>query len=162
MTSMSKVDLQKIVGQIGDLLTVVDQKVKTGDVHQAIANANVLLTNLNTQLQRSDLPGAVTAVRNLAGGATHPGHPDAAGSNGGTVESCERGLARAGGAKPGDDHPADETTADLQAQLTPVGCLIPALYPNRWSMPAWPWPSAPRCRRRWWNFAHVAARSGQW
>jgi ABC-type transporter Mla subunit MlaD len=122
-----------MVGQIGDLLTVVDQEVKTGDVHQAIANANVLLTNLNTQLQRSDLPGAVTTVRNLAGG---PRTQDILTQLDQTVAQ----LSRVSAALPAlvaqsqaTITQADETTADLQAQLTPVvGCLIPALYPNRW------------------------------
>ena len=57
LSSFSKVNLGQMVTMICPQLTsTLNQEVTSGDAHRAIANANALLVNLNTQVNAADLP----------------------------------------------------------------------------------------------------------
>ncbi len=120
LASMSKVDLQKMINQAGDLLSVLDEEVKSGDAHQAIANANILLANLNAQLQQADLPGTLADVRGLADSRQTK---DILAQ----LDKTTAQLSKVSGELPAlvaqsqaTINQADESTADLQEQLTPI------------------------------------------
>jgi ABC-type transporter Mla subunit MlaD len=120
ISSLSKVDLAKMVGQISSLTTALNQEVTTGDAHQALANANHLLANLNQTLAQSNLPATTASIRNLTGGAqteqiiTQLNQTTAQLAK---VSAQMPALITASQAAVGQ---AAETTADLQAQLGPI------------------------------------------
>ena len=120
MSSLSRVDLPKMVNQISALTNTLANEFTTGDANHAIANANQLLINLNTAVAQTNLPATSAAVRNLAGG------PQTlriiAQLNQATAQ-----LAQVSGQLPAlvaasqsAISQADETTADVQAQLIPI------------------------------------------
>ncbi len=120
MSSLSKVDLGKTIAQFTDLMTALDQEATTGDAHQAIANANLLLATLNSALKQADLPATTQSIRTLASG---PQTMKILAQ----LNDATAGLAKVSAALPAVvaqsestiGH-ADETTADLQAQLGPI------------------------------------------
>ncbi len=120
LSSMSKVDIAKMLNQVGQLLTVVDQEVTSGDAHQAVANANVLLANLNTQLQQADLPGTMASVKNLAGGPQTIQILAQLNQTTAQLSKVTAALPALVAQSQATINQADETTADLQAQLGPI------------------------------------------
>ena len=120
MSSLSHVDLPKMVGDVSALTNTLTEEFTTGDANHAIANADRLLANLNTQVAQSRLPATTAAVRNLAAG------PQTlqiiAQLNQATAQ-----MARLSGQLPAlvaasqaAINQADETTADVQSQLMPI------------------------------------------
>jgi len=120
MSSLSKVDAAKMVTEISTLMTTLTNEFTTGDAHQAIANANILLRNLNTTVQQTDLPATSASIRNLAGGPqteqiiaelnqTTAQLAKVSGQLPALVASSQAAVNQAG-----------ETTSDLQAQLIPI------------------------------------------
>jgi ABC-type transporter Mla subunit MlaD len=120
LSSFSKVDLGKMVGDLTQLTDTLDQEITTGDAHQAIANANALLVNLNTQLSAADLPATTRAARNLVDG---PQTRQILSQLNQTTQQLSRSAAQLPAliaASQATINQASETTADLQAQLQPV------------------------------------------
>ena len=103
------------------MTSTLNQEVTTGDAHQALAHANTLLGNLNTQMQAADLPGTTAAMRNLADGAQTRQIIS-------QLDQTTRELSKMSAQLPAlitasqatVAQASDETTADLQAQMLPV------------------------------------------
>jgi ABC-type transporter Mla subunit MlaD len=120
MASLSQVDLGKIVNQISSLTTALDQEVTTGDAHQAIANANTLLANLNTQVLQANLPATTASLRNLTGGKQTTQILAQLNQTTAELDKVSGELPALMAASQATISQADETTADLQAQLMPI------------------------------------------
>jgi ABC-type transporter Mla subunit MlaD len=120
LSSMSKVNLGKMFNQAEDLLSLLDQQLTNGDARQAVANANRLLANLNTQLQRADLPGTTATVRNLAGGPETTQILAQLNKTTAQLSKVSGELPALVAQSQATIDQADETTADLQAQLGPI------------------------------------------
>jgi ABC-type transporter Mla subunit MlaD len=120
LSSFSKVDLGKVVDQVTSLTAELNEEVTTGDAHQALAHANSLLGNLNTQMQAADLPGTTAAVRNLVDGAQTR---QIIGQLNQTTQQLSKVSAQMPAlisASQSTVNQASETTADLQAQMIPI------------------------------------------
>jgi len=120
MSSLSKVDAAKMVTEASTLMTTLTNEITTGDAHQAIANANLLLGTLNTTVQQTNLPATTAALRNLADGPQ-------TGQILAQLDQTTAQLAKVSAQLPAlvassqaTINQADETTADLQAQLIPI------------------------------------------
>jgi ABC-type transporter Mla subunit MlaD len=120
LSSFSKVDLGKVVDQVTQLTAALDQEVTTGDAHQALAHANALLANADTQMQAADLPGTTAAVRNLADGAQTRQILSQLNQTTQQLSKVSAQLPALISASQATIARADETTADLQAQMLPV------------------------------------------
>jgi ABC-type transporter Mla subunit MlaD len=120
MSSLSKVDLGKIVDQISSLTTTLNNEVTSGDAHQAMANANILLANLNTQVQQANLPATTASVRNLADGAQTRQILAQLNQTTAQLSKVSAELPALMASSQAAVNQADETTSDLQAQLIPI------------------------------------------
>ena len=120
LSSFSKVDLSKIVDQITQLTSTLNQEVTTGDAHQALAHANTLLGNLNTQMQAADLPATIAAVRNLADGAQTRQIISQLNQTTQQLSKVSAQLPALISSSQATIAQANETTADLQAQMVPI------------------------------------------
>jgi ABC-type transporter Mla subunit MlaD len=120
MSSLSKVDLAKMVGDVSQLTDTLDQEVTTGDAHQAIANANTLLETLNQQVKLADLPGTTASVRNLAGGTQTTQILAQLNQTTAQLSKVSAQLPALVARGTATINQANETTADLQAQLGPI------------------------------------------
>ena len=120
LSSFSKVDLGKMVGDLTQLADTLDQEITTGDAHQAIANANMLLVNLNTQLDAADLPATTRAARNLVDGPQTRQILSQLSQTTQQLSKVSAQLPALISASQATIDQASETTADLQAQLQPV------------------------------------------
>jgi ABC-type transporter Mla subunit MlaD len=120
MSSLSQVDLGKIVGQISSLVTTLNSEVTTGDAHQALANANILLGTLNTQVQQADLPGTTASVRDLADGPQTKQILAQLNQTTAQLAKISAELPALVASSQATINQANETTADLQSQLGPI------------------------------------------
>ncbi len=120
LSSFSKVDLGKIVDQVTQLTAALDEEVTTGDAHQALAHANSLLGNLNTQMQAANLPGTTAAVRNLVDGAQTRQIIRQLNQTTQQLSKMSAQLPALIAASQSTVNQASETTADLQSQMLPV------------------------------------------
>jgi ABC-type transporter Mla subunit MlaD len=120
LSSFSKVDLGKVVDQVTSLTAALNEEVTTGDAHQALAHANSLLGNLNTQMQAADLPGTTAALRNLADGAQTRQIVSQLNQTTQQLSKVSAELPALIAATQSTVNQADETTADLQSQMLPV------------------------------------------
>jgi ABC-type transporter Mla subunit MlaD len=120
LSSFSKVDFGKLVDQVTQLTAALDQEVTTGDAHQALAHANTLLGNLNTQMQAADLPGTTAAVRNLVDGAQTRQIISQLNQTTQQLSKVSAQLPALISASQATVAQANETTADLQAQMLPI------------------------------------------
>jgi ABC-type transporter Mla subunit MlaD len=120
MSSLTKVDIGKMVDQISQLTNSLTQEVTVGDAHKAVANANTLLTNLNTTVTATNLPGTSAALRNLADGPQT--QQIIAQLNKATAQLAQVSsqLPALIAASQATINQANETTADLQSQLIPI------------------------------------------
>jgi ABC-type transporter Mla subunit MlaD len=120
LSSLSKIDIGKMVDNVSQLTATLDQEVTTGDAHQALANANALLGNLNTQVTQANLPGTTASVRNLVDG---PQTRQVINQLDQTTQQLSKMSAQLPGliaASQSTVNQASETTADLQAQMLPI------------------------------------------
>jgi len=120
LSSFSRVDLGKVVDQITQLTAALDQEVTTGDAHQAMAHANTLLGNLNTQMQAADLPGTTAAVRNLVDGAQTRQIIRQLDQTTQQLNKVSAQMPALIAATQSTVNQASETTADLQSQMLPI------------------------------------------
>ncbi len=120
LSSFSKVNLGKMVGDLTQLTDTLDQEMTTGDAHQAIANANTLLLNLNGQLSAADLPATTAAARNLVDGKQTRQILSQLNQTTQQLSKVSAQLPALIAASQATINQASETTADLQAQLQPV------------------------------------------
>ena len=120
MSSLSKVDLGKIVTQFSTLITTLTNEVTTGDAHQAVAAANTLLTNLNTTLNATDLPATTASIRNLASGPQTVQILAQLNKTTAQLAKISAQLPALVASSQATINQANETTADLQAQLLPM------------------------------------------
>jgi ABC-type transporter Mla subunit MlaD len=120
LSSFSKVDFAKVLDEISQLTAALDQEVTSGDAHQALANANVLLANLNTQMQAANLPGTTAALRNLLDGAQTRQIITQLDQTTQQLSKVSAELPALIASSQATISQASETTADLQAQMIPV------------------------------------------
>lgn len=120
MSSLSHVDLGKIITQVSMLTTTLNDEVTTGDAHQAVAAANTLLTNLNTTLSASNLPGTTASIRNLAAGPQTVQILTQLNQTTAQLAKISAQLPALVASSQATINQANETTADLQAQLLPM------------------------------------------
>lgn len=120
LSSFSKVDLSKIVDQVTQLTSTLNQEVTSGDAHQAVAHANTLLANLDTQMQAADLPGTTAAIRNLADGAQTKQIISQLNQTTQQLSKTSAQLPALISSSQATIAQANETTADLQAQMVPI------------------------------------------
>jgi ABC-type transporter Mla subunit MlaD len=104
LSSFSKVDLAAIVGQVSQLTSTLNQEVTTGDAHQALAHANTLLGNLNTQMQGAQTRQIISQLDQTTRELSKMSAQLPA-----LITASQATVAQ-----------ANETTADLQAQMLPV------------------------------------------
>lgn len=69
LTSVDKVQVDKIFGNLSSLVATLNSELSSGDARQTLRNANTVLADLDAQLKGADLPGTMAALRNLAGGS---------------------------------------------------------------------------------------------
>jgi ABC-type transporter Mla subunit MlaD len=120
LSSLGKVDVGKMVDQISQLTATLDTEMTTGDAHQALANANILLAALNNQVQQANLPGTTAAIRNLAGGPQTMQILAQLNQTTAQLSKVSAELPALVAQSQATINQADETTADLQSQLGPI------------------------------------------
>ena len=120
MSSLSHVDLGQIVTQISALTTTLHDEITTGDAHQAVAAANTLLTNLNTTLTATDLPATSASIRTLASGPQTVQILAQLNQTTAQLAKISAQLPALVASSQATINQANETTADLQAQLLPM------------------------------------------
>ncbi len=120
VTSLNQADIGKVAGQLGDLISTLNQEVGSGDAHQAVANANTLLATLNQVVQQSDLPGTAASIRNLAGGPQTRQLLTQLDQTTTQLAKVSAELPALVAASQSAVNQANETTADLQTQLLPI------------------------------------------
>ncbi len=120
LSALSNVDLPKIAGQISSLTAALNDEITTGDAHQAVANVKILLATLNTQVQQADIPGTSAAVRNLAGGPQTMKILAQLNQTTAQLAKISAALPTLVASSQTTINQANETTADLQAQLLPM------------------------------------------
>jgi ABC-type transporter Mla subunit MlaD len=120
VSSISKVDFVKMVSDLTQLTDTLDQEMTTGDAHQAIANANTLLVNLNSQVTAADLPATTLAARNLVDGGQTRQILTQLDETTQQLSKVSAQLPALVSASQATINQAAETTADLQAALQPV------------------------------------------
>ncbi len=120
MSSLSKVDLGKMFTQISALTTTLHDEVTSGDAHQAVAQAAALLTNLNTTLTATNLPATTASIRNLASGPQTMQILAQLNQTTAQLAKITAQLPALAASSQATINQADETTADLQAQLLPM------------------------------------------
>ncbi len=69
LTNMDKVKFGKTLATLTSLVNTLNGELTSGDAHQTLHNANILLAQLSGEMRRADIPGTTAAVRNLAGGS---------------------------------------------------------------------------------------------
>jgi ABC-type transporter Mla subunit MlaD len=67
-TNLDKVKFGQMLNSLTSLVSTLNGELTTGDAHQTLRNANLLLAQLSREMHQADLPGTSAAVRNLAGG----------------------------------------------------------------------------------------------
>lgn len=120
LSSLSKIDIGKMVDNVSQLTTTLDQEMTTGDAHQALANADTLLANVNTEVTQANLPGTTASLRNLVDG---PQTRQVIAQLNQTTQQLSKVSAQLPGliaASQSTVNQASETTADLQAQMLPI------------------------------------------
>lgn len=120
VTSLNQADIGKVTGQLGELISTLNQEVSRGDAHQAVANANTLLAMLNQVVKQSDLPGTAASIRNLAGGPQTRQLLTQLDQTTTQLAKVSAELPALVTASQSAVNQANETTADLQAQLLPI------------------------------------------
>lgn len=118
--SLSKVDVAQLSDTLNHLLTTLDQQLNNGQAHAVIDNAATLIATLNQTIKQSDLPQTTASIRTLAGGQqtrqiltqldqTTAQLAKVSAQLPVLVQASQQAILR-----------ADETTADVQAQLAPI------------------------------------------
>jgi ABC-type transporter Mla subunit MlaD len=120
LSSLGKVDVGKMVAQISQLTATLDAEMTTGDAHQALANANILLAALNTQVQQADLPGTTAAIRNLTDGPQTMQILAQLNQTTAQLSKVSAELPALVAQSQATINQAEETTADIQSQLGPI------------------------------------------
>jgi ABC-type transporter Mla subunit MlaD len=120
ISSLTRVDLPTMVTQASTLMNTLTNEITTGDAHQAIANANQLLGNLNTTVTQTNLPGTSAAIRNLADGPQTAQIIAQLNQTTAQLAKISAQLPALVAASQATINQANETTADLQAQLIPI------------------------------------------
>ena len=120
MSSLSRVDLSKIVSQASTLTTTLTNELTTGDAHQAIAQANALLANLNAAVMQTNLPATSAAIRNLVTGPQTAQILARLNQTTAEIAKTSAQLPALVAASQATVNRAGDTTADLQSQLAPI------------------------------------------
>ena len=120
LSSFSKVDLGRMVGDLSQLTETLDQEVTNGDAHKALANANALLLNVNAQVTAANIPATTAAARNLVDGPQTRQILSQLSRTTQQLAKVSAQLPALLAASAATVNQASETTADLQSQLQPV------------------------------------------
>ncbi len=120
MSSLSHVDAGKMIAQISTLTNTLTQEFTTGDAHQALANANALVKNLNATVAATELPQTSAAIRNLAQGKQTEQIIAELNQTTAQLSKASSQLPALVASSQATINQANETTADLQAELGPI------------------------------------------
>lgn len=118
--SLSKVDVAQLSENLNNLLGTLDQQLNNGQAHQVIDNAATLITNLNHVLEQSKLPQTTASIRTLTDGAQTRQLLTQLNQTTAQLAKVSAQLPALVAASQQTVMRADETTADVQAQLAPV------------------------------------------
>lgn len=118
--ALGQVDIAKMSDNLSQLLATLNQQVSSGDARKAVAGANELLTTLNQVVKQSDLPGTSASIRNLAEGRQTQQLLTQLDQTTAQLAKASAELPALISASQAAVSRADETTADVQAQLLPV------------------------------------------
>jgi ABC-type transporter Mla subunit MlaD len=117
---LGNVDLPGMVTSITKLTNTLQDELTRGDAHQTLANASTLLDNLNGTVTQSDLPATSAAIRNLAGGSQTQQILSQLNQTTAQLAKISAELPALMASSQATINQANETTADLQAQLLPI------------------------------------------
>lgn len=118
--SLGKVDVAQLSDNLNNLLATLNQELNNGQAHAVIDNAATLISTLNQTIKQSDLPQTTASIRTLANGQqtqqviaqlnqTTAQLAKVSAQLPALVTASQQAVLR-----------ADETTADVQAQLAPI------------------------------------------
>lgn len=120
LSSFSEIDVKQMSDNLNQLLATLNHQMSSGDAKKVIKSADALLQNLNEAVVRSDLPGTAASLRNLAGGKQTQQILAKLNQTTAQLAKASAQLPALVAASQATINKADETTADLQAQLLPI------------------------------------------
>ena len=118
--SLSKVDVAQLSENLNNLLATLDQQLSGGQAHQVIDNAATLIANLNAVLKQSNLPQTTASIRTLANGPQTRQLLTQLDQTTAQLAKVSAQLPALVAASQQTVMRANETTADVQAQLAPI------------------------------------------
>ena len=118
--SLSKVDVAELSQNLNHLLSTLDQQLSSGQAHQAIDNAATLIANLNEIMKQSDLPQTTASIRALTDGPQTRQLLTQLDQTTAQLAKVSAQLPALVAASQQTVMQANETTADVQAQLAPI------------------------------------------
>jgi ABC-type transporter Mla subunit MlaD len=120
MASLGQVNFQKIINNTSSIIAVLNDELSSGDAHEALAKANLLLGTLNTTVQQANLPATTASVRTLADGPQTTQILAQLNATTAQLAKISAELPALVASSQATINQANETTADLQAQLGPI------------------------------------------
>jgi ABC-type transporter Mla subunit MlaD len=120
LSSLGKLNLDKVTGDLDTLLQSVNAQVTTGDAHAAIGSARELLQTLNSQLKAADLPATAASIRELSNGQQTRQLIAQLDQTTANLAKTTAALPQLVAVSQGTVGRANEATADLQQQLAPI------------------------------------------
>jgi ABC-type transporter Mla subunit MlaD len=118
--SLDNVDFGRLSENVTQLLATLNQQMDSGDAHEALANLNALLANLNGAVRQSDLPATAASIRDLAGGPQTQQILASLDRISAQLAQTSAQLPALVASSQAAINQANETTADVQAQLGPI------------------------------------------
>lgn len=118
--SLSKVDVAQLSDNLNKLLATLDRQLNHGDAHRVIDSAAILMKNLNQTLEQSKLPQTTASIRTLADGAQTRQILTQLNATTAQLAKVSAQLPALVAASQQAILRADETSADVQSQLTPI------------------------------------------
>lgn len=118
--SLSKVDVAQLSENLNNLLATLDQQLNNGQAHQVIDNAARLIATLNEVVEQSKLPQTTESIRMLTSGPQTRQLLSQLDQTTAQLAQVSAQLPALVAASQQTVLRADETTADVQAQLAPI------------------------------------------
>jgi ABC-type transporter Mla subunit MlaD len=117
---LGKLDIEGLVNNLSGLAGDLRSDLRDGDVHKAATAATDLLTSLQDQIQRADLPGLSTALKQLAQGPQTQQLLASSAVAASRFATAAAELPKLIAALQATARHADNTSADLAAELGPI------------------------------------------
>lgn len=118
--SLGKVDIAQLSDTLNHLLATLDHQLNNGQAHQVIDNAATFINTLNEILKKSDLPQTTASIRTLADGPQTRQILSQLSTTSAQLAKISAQLPALVAASQQAVARADETSADVQSQLTPI------------------------------------------